>query len=73
MEVTMTLDDFAEKLSDVEPGQGARVPYELYAELFPPGEPSQDARGAAFDFANANDCEIENRPDDSAVWFYKEA
>ncbi len=69
----MTLDDFSDTLREVEPGKGARVPYEIYAMLFPPGEPDQRARGAAANFAKAHKCKIENRPDDGAVWFYKDA
>ncbi|MBE1207454.1 hypothetical protein [Aminobacter carboxidus] len=69
----MTLDDLGKILGGLEPGKGARVPYDVYELLFPPGEPDDGARGRAYEFARAHDARIDNRPDDNAVWFYKDA
>lgn len=68
----MTLDDLDKILGELEPGKGARVPYDVYGLLFPPGEPDDGARGRAKNFANARNVKIDNRADDNAVWFYKE-
>jgi hypothetical protein len=69
----MTRDDLKAKLEGLKPGEGARVPYDLYAMLFPPGEPDQGARKEAYDFAKALNVKIDNRPDDNAVWFFRDA
>jgi hypothetical protein len=69
----MTLDEFGETLNNLTPGKGARVPYDLYEKLFPPGEPDHGARESAYNFARAHDVKINNRPDDNAVWFYKDS
>ena len=44
----MTLDELRTELATVTQGKYARVPYEIYAEVFPPGEPDQNARTAAY-------------------------
>jgi hypothetical protein len=69
----MTLQELEALLATVQPGQGAQVPYAVYDELFPPGEPDETARAAAFRFARANGCSIDNRPQDQSVWFLKDA
>ena len=67
----MTLDQFIITLRQLKPGQAAHAPYEIYAELFPPGEPDQDARARAYEFAKANGCVIDNRPAQREVLFVK--
>lgn len=69
----MTLDDLAKALGEMPKGKFAHVPYEIYEELFPPGEPDQNARAACANFARANECRIENKPQERAVWFVKDA
>jgi len=69
----ITLAEFSKTLSDLKPGQGARLNYEAYELLFPPGEPDDDARGRAFRFAREHGCRIDNRPNERAIWFYKNA
>ncbi len=69
----MTLDEFEEALSDVGPGQGVRVPYEIFAMLWPPDVSDFGAQDAARAFARKHRVKIDNRPDDGAVWFYKDA
>ncbi|WJI36439.1 MULTISPECIES: hypothetical protein [Mesorhizobium] len=69
----MTLDDLDKILRELEAGKGARVPYDVYELLFPPGEPDDGARGRAHTFARERNVKIDNRPDDNAVWFYKDA
>jgi hypothetical protein len=67
----MTLDEFKAQLKDLKPGQAAYIPYELYEKLFPPGEPDQDARVRAYEFAKATGCVIDNRPAQREVLFVK--
>ncbi len=69
----MTLEDFGKTLKELAPGEGARVAYDVYEDLFPPGEPDDGARGRAYDFARAHGVKIDNRPDNNAVWFFKDA
>jgi hypothetical protein len=69
----VTPEDFAETLKDVQPGQGARVPYETFDLIFPPGHSDDNARAAAYQFAKQRGFKIDNRPDDGAVWFYRDA
>jgi hypothetical protein len=40
----MNLDDLGDKLAALNPGDLAEVPYDVYALLFPPGEPDDNAR-----------------------------
>lgn len=69
----MTEEEFRKILDDVQPGQGARVPYDVFETLFPPGEPHDAARAKAYSVARDAGLRIDNRPDDSAVWFYRDA
>lgn len=69
----MTLDDLDKILRELEAGKGARVPYDVYELLFPPGEPDDGARGRAYKFASERGIKIDNRPDDNSVWFFKDA
>jgi len=45
----MTLGDFGNLLDALIVGQTCTLPYDVYAVVFPPGEPDQDARTRAFD------------------------
>ena len=67
----MTLDDLREALLRMETGQCIPMSHALYAELFPPGEPDEGARGRAFDFVHAHGCRIDNRPHEEAIAFVK--
>ena len=67
----MTLDDLAAELRDMPKGKYAHIPYEIYEELFPPGEPDQRARAACYDFAEANGCTVENHPQARVVMIVK--
>jgi hypothetical protein len=49
------------------------ISYEVFSELFPPGEPDDDARAACFEFANELKCRIERHPDMQEVWLFKDA
>jgi hypothetical protein len=71
MEADVTLDEFQTTLKDLAPGQAAHIPYDIYEELFPPGEPDQDARVRAYKFAKANGCKIDNRTAQREVLFVK--
>jgi hypothetical protein len=65
------LDDLTSELSALEPGATICISHSTFADLFPPGEPDEAARGAALDFAKANGCTIDNRPDEQALYFVK--
>lgn len=67
----MSLDELKKALLQMEPGQCVPMTHALYAELFPPGEPDEGARGRAFEFARANGCRIDNRPHEEAIAFVK--
>ena len=69
----MTLDEFSEELKEVKAGQYAQISHDIYAELFPPGEPDQVARDRCAKFAQARGFRIENKPDHKAIWFVKNA
>jgi hypothetical protein len=67
----MTLDEFEGVLKQLTPGQGAHLAYDIYGQLFPPGEPDEAARARAYDFARSHSCQIENHPNQRVVVFYK--
>jgi hypothetical protein len=67
----MTVSEFRIVLRELPAGQAAHVPYEVFAELFPPGEPDDDARERAYRFAKENGCIIDNRPASGEVLFAK--
>ncbi|MFJ7438076.1 hypothetical protein ACIQW5_10505 [Methylorubrum thiocyanatum] len=69
----MTREEFETTLREVKPGQFADIPYETFADLFPPGVESDASKEAAYHFAKARGFVIENRPDRNAVWFVREA
>lgn len=71
-EANVTLDDLTTQLRDMPKGKYAHIPYEIYEQLWPPGEPDQRARAACFDFAKANGCRVENKPEERAVWIVKD-
>jgi hypothetical protein len=60
-----------ERLGKLSLGQRTALPYSVYASLFPPGEPDDAARVAAFVFARDHGCVIENQPAARQVVFTK--
>ena len=58
----MTLAKLAQTLDEMKPGEFAAIHHDLFAELFPPGEPDDGARKACYDFACKHGCRIENEP-----------
>lgn len=69
----MTLDELSEHLRGLKAGQKAGLHHDVYAELFPPGEPDEGARGRCYGFAKALGCRIENKPNDREIWFVKDS
>lgn len=59
---SLTLDELARKLDEMEPGNFAAISHDLVADLFPPGEPNEGARKACLHFARQHGCRIENNP-----------
>jgi hypothetical protein len=68
-----TLEDLALSLSELGEDKYVSISYEVFSELFPPGEPDDDARAACFEFANELGCRIENHPGKQEIWFFKDA
>jgi hypothetical protein len=68
-----TLAAAEDMLRHVAPGQAFHVPYEVFADLFPPGLPDDGAKEAARRWAQAKGLEIENRPDRAEVLFVRPA
>jgi hypothetical protein len=66
-----TLAHLSERLQSLAVGQRTALPYSVYAVLFPPGEPDEGARVAAFGFAREHGCVIENQPRALQVVFTK--
>jgi hypothetical protein len=59
--MAFTLVDLKAQIAACPAGGAIGVPYELYAELFQPGEPDEGAREHAYKFAKANGCTINNK------------
>jgi hypothetical protein len=68
----MNLDELRAALIALEKGKCAGIHHDVYADLFPPGEPDQDARAACYVFAKSVGCRIENKPNEETVWFMKD-
>ena len=64
-----TVAHLSERLRSLSVGQRAALPYSVYAVLFPPGEPDDGARVAAFVFAREQGCVMENQPPAQQVVF----
>ena len=69
----MTLEDLKQALVGLEAGKYASIHYDLYADLFPPGEPDERARAVCYEFAKSLGCRIENKPKIEEIWFVKDA
>jgi hypothetical protein len=70
----MTLDDLSKALDKLRAGQTAGIHKEVYADLFPPGEPHHGARGRCLAFARIHQCRIDNTraPGGDSIWFFKD-
>jgi hypothetical protein len=49
------------------------IHHDLFAQLFPPGEPEEAAGAACYRFAQSMACRIENKPETKQIWFVKDA
>ena len=68
-----SLDLLGERLGKLSVGQRVALPYSVYAVLFPPGEPDDGARVAAFTFARDHGCVIEHQQPARQVVFTKKS
>ena len=70
----MTLVELGNTLDALESGKAAGVALDVYADLFPPGEPDEPARVRCFEFAKLHGCRIDNTidPERKSIWFVKE-
>jgi hypothetical protein len=73
MRTTMaySLEDLRAEIAACPSGRAVGLSYDVYAELFPPGEPDEFARGRAWQFAKDNGCAINNRVTEQTVLFVK--
>ena len=69
----MSLDELRATLVALAPGKCAGIHHDVYAELFPPGEPDENARAACYAFAKSVGCQIDNKPNERTVWFVKDS
>jgi hypothetical protein len=67
----MGLDELRATLTALPAGKCAGIHHEVYAQLFPPGEPDETARAACYEFAKSVRCSIDNRPRERTVLFVK--
>ena len=67
----MSLDELRATLTALPAGKCAGIHYEVYAQLFPPGEPDENARARCYEFAKSVCCMIDNRPRERTVLFVK--
>jgi hypothetical protein len=67
----MSLDELRTTLMALPAGKYAGIHHDVYAGLFPPGEPDESARAACHEFAKSLGCTIDNRPGELTVWFVK--
>jgi len=70
----MSLDDLSKELAKLASGKAAGIHKEVYADLFPPGEPDENARARCFEFARIHGCRIDNTlaPGGDSIWFVKD-
>jgi hypothetical protein len=68
-----SLAQLSDRLRALAVGQRSALPYSVYALLFPPGEPDDDARVAAFGFAREHGCVLEHQPRAQQVLFIKKS
>jgi hypothetical protein len=71
--MNFTLADLQAELKALAPGAACCIHHDTFAGLFPSGEPDDNARKAAFDFAKANGCTISNRPSENLLCFVKDS
>jgi len=69
----MNLEELRATLVALTPGNCAGIHHDVYAELFPPGEPDENAPATCYAFAISVGCRIENEPNEKTVWFVKGA
>jgi hypothetical protein len=69
----MSLEELRRTLLALSPDICAGIHHDVYADLFPPGEPDEHARLACYAFANSVGFRVENMPDEKTVWFVKHA
>jgi hypothetical protein len=68
----MSLDELMATSTALPAGKCAGIHHDIYGELFPPGEPDEDARAVCHAFARSAGCRVENRPGEHTVWFVKD-
>ena len=68
----MSLDELRATLAALAPGKCAGIHHDVYADLFPPGEPDETARTACYAFAKSVGCRIENKRNEKTIWFVKD-
>jgi hypothetical protein len=66
-----SLEQFAEILRHLRPGEAAEMTDDVFELFFPPGTKDDAAKGRALTFAWENGCVIDRRNEKTAVYFMK--
>lgn len=68
----MTLPELESQLNALRSQEKLGLPYDLYADIFPPGEPDENARQACYALAKRCNCRIFRDADQRTISFQKE-
>ena len=66
-----TLEQLAEVLRQLRPGEAAEMTDDVFEQFFPPGIKDDGAKGRALTFAWENGCVIDRRAEKTAVYFMR--
>jgi hypothetical protein len=66
-----TLEQLAEALRQLRPGEAAEMTDDVFETFFPPGINDDAAKGRALAIAWENGCMIDRREEKAAVYFMK--
>lgn len=69
--VPMTLDELRTELVALRWDHAIGIPYDVFALLFPPGEPDEGAHERAYKFAKESGCTISNHQAEKIVFFIR--
>jgi hypothetical protein len=66
-----TLEQLAEVLRQLRPGEAAEMTDDVFEQFFPPGIKDDGAKGRALTFAWENGCVIDRRAEKTAVYLMR--
>lgn len=68
----MDEEELRSRLRNLEVGQPLVIPYDIYEQIFPPGEPDEDARLRCRTLAREEGCTIQNDPEGRTITFVRD-